>query len=149
MAKETSNDRAKPGKKKLYSLVTGIVLIIVIVAFVAYYWESRTNIAKLTRFSRTGGGQTPEQVLYRFSLKVENQGINDISGLTLRVKVLGDGTELGSDHLPLQTLPHGQEYTADDMGVWVNITEISSKTITFTATLELGNKTIDEVTSTS
>ena len=149
MAKETSNDRAKLGKKKLYSLVTGIVLIIVIVAFVAYYWESRTNIAKITRFSKTGGGQTPEQVLHRFSLKVENQGTNDISGLTLRVRVLGDGTELGSDYLPLQTLPHGQEYTADDMGVWVNITEISSKTIAFAATLELGNRTIDEVTSTS
>lgn len=149
MAKGTSNGRAKPGRKWLYSLITGIVLVIVIVAFVAYYWESSTNIAKITRFSKTSGGETPEQVLYRFSLKVENQGMNDISGLTLRVKVLGDGAELGSEYLLLPTLPHGQEYTPGDMGVWVNITEISSKTITFAATLELGNRTIDEVTSTS
>lgn len=109
MANRTSNGKFKLGKKKLYSLITSIVLVIVIVAFAAYYWESRTNIAKLTQFSKTVGGQMPEQVLYRFSLKVENQGINDISGLTLRVKVLGDGAELGSDYLPLQTLPHGQE----------------------------------------
>lgn len=149
MAKRTSNGKVKLGKKKLYSLIASIVLVVVIVAFAAYYWESGTNIAKITQFSKTGGGQTPEQVLYRFSLKVENQGINDISGLTLRVKVLGDGAELGSDYLPLQTLPHGQEYTPGDLGVWVNITDIGSKTITFAATLELDNKTIDEVTLTS
>ena len=48
MAKGTSNGKAKPGKKKLYSLIAGIVLVIVIVAFAAYYWESGTNIAKIT-----------------------------------------------------------------------------------------------------
>lgn len=149
MAKGTSNGRAKPRKRKLYILITGIVLVIVIGASAAYYWESRTNIAKITRFSKDNGGQTPEQVLYRFSFKVENQGINDISGLTLRVKVLGDGAELGSEHLLLQTLPSGQEKDPGFLGVWVNVTDIGSKAITFAATLELDNRTIDEVTLTS
>jgi hypothetical protein len=149
MAKGTSNGRAKPGKKKLYSVITGIVLVIVIVAFAAYYWESRTNIAKITQFSKTGGGQASEQVLYRFSVKVENQGTNDINGLTLRVRILGDGTQIGDEDYLLESLLRGQEFTSDDLGVWVNITDIGSKTITFAATLELDNKTIDEVTLTS
>jgi hypothetical protein len=149
MAKGTGNGKVKLGKKKLYSLITGIVLVIVIVAFAAYYWESGTNIAKITQFSKTGGGQTPEQVLYRFSVKVENQGTNDINGLTLKVRILGDGIQIGGEDYPLQSLLRGQEFTSDDLGVWVNITDISSKTITFAATLELDKRTIDEVTLTS
>lgn len=39
MAKRTSNGKVKLGKKKLYSLITSIVLVIVIVAFATYYWE--------------------------------------------------------------------------------------------------------------
>jgi len=60
MAKETSNGKVRLGKKKLYSLITVIVLVIVIVAFVAYYWESGTTVAKITQFSKTGGGQMPD-----------------------------------------------------------------------------------------
>ncbi|HUW48891.1 MAG TPA: hypothetical protein VMW36_09155, partial [Patescibacteria group bacterium] len=100
MAKGTSNGKVKLGKKKLYSLIAGIVLVIVIVAFAAYYWESRTNIARITQFSKTIGGTIPEQVLYKFSLKVENQGTNDINGLTLRVRILGDGIQIGGEGYP-------------------------------------------------
>jgi len=149
MAKEASNGKVKLGKKKLYSLIASIVLVIVIVAFAAYYWESRTNIARITQFIKTGGGQTSEQVLYRFSGEVENQGTNDINGLTLRVRILGDGIQIGGEYTILQSLLRGQKFTSDDLGVWVNITDIGSKTITFAATLELDNKTIDEVTLTS
>jgi len=148
MAKGTSNGKVRLGKKKLYSLITGIVLIIVIVAFAAYYWESRTNIAKITQFSETIGGTIPEQVLYKFSLKVENQGTNDIDGLTLGVRILGDGIQIGGENSSLGSLLRGQEYTTE-VGVWVNITDIGSKTITFAATLELDNRAIDEVTLTS
>jgi hypothetical protein len=147
MAKRTSNGKVRLGKKKLYSLIASIVLVIVIVAFVAYYWESNANIAKITQFSKTGGGQTPDQVLYRFSVEVTNQGTNDINGLTLRVRILGDGIQISGEDYPLQSLLRGQEFTSDDLGVWVNITDIGSKTITFAATLDLGNRTIDEVTT--
>ena len=149
MAKGTSNGKVKLGKKKLYSLITGIVLVIVIVAFAAYYWESRTNIARITQFSKTIGGTTLEQVLYKFSLKVENQGTNDINGLILRVRILGDGIQIGGEYTILQSLLRGQKFTSDDLGVWVNITDIGSKTITFAATLELDKRTIDEVTLSS
>ena len=149
MAKETSNGKVKLGKKKLYTLITGIVLVIVIVAFAAYYWESRTNIARITQFSKTIGGTTLEQVLYKFSLKVENQGTNDINGLILRVRILGDGIQIGGEYTILQSLLRGQKFTSDDLGVWVNITDIGSKTITFAATLELDKRTIDEVTLSS
>ena len=146
MAKRTSNGKVGLGKKKLYTLIASIVLVIVIVAFAAYYWESRTNIAKITQFSKTGGGTLPEQVLYRFSVEVENQGTNYINGLTLEVRILGDGTQIGGEDYDLGSLLRGQEFTSDDLGVWVNITDIGSKTITFAATLELDNRTIDEVT---
>jgi hypothetical protein len=149
MAKEASNRKVKLGKKKLYSLIASIVLVIVIVAFAAYYWESRTNIARITQFSKTSGGQAFGQVFYRFSVEVENQGTNDINGLTLRVKILGDGIEIGGEYTILQSLLRGQKFTSDDLGVWVNVTDIGSKTIEFAATLELDNRAIDEVTLTS
>ncbi len=149
MAKAANNGKVKLGKRKLYSLITCIVIIIVTVAFAAYYLEPRTSIAKITQFSRTGGGTSPDQVLYRFSVEVENQGTNDIKDLTLRVSILGDGTQIGGEYAILQSLLRGQKYTSDDLGVWVNVTDIGSKTITFAATLELNNKTIDEVTLTS
>lgn len=88
-------------------------------------------------------------MLYRFSVEVENQGTNDINGLTLRVRILGDGIQIGGEDYPLRSLLRGQEFTSDDLGVWVNITDIGSKTITFAATLELDKRTIDEVTLTS
>jgi hypothetical protein len=149
MAKTTSNGKVRLGKKKLYSLIASIVLVIIITAFVAYYWESRTTIAKITQFFKTGGGQSPDQVLYRFSIQVENQGTNDIKDLTLRVRILGDGIQIGGEYYVLQSLLRGQEFTSDDLGVWVNITDVGTKAITFAATLELDNKTIDEVTLTS
>ena len=149
MAKKTTNGKAKLGKKKLYTLIASIVLVSVIVAFAAYYWESGTNIAKITQFYKTGGGQAAEQVLYRFSVEVENQGTNDIHGLTLRVRILGDGTQIGGEDYDLGSLRRGQEFASDELGVWVNTTDIGSKTITFAATLELDSKTIDEVTLTS
>ena len=79
-------------------------------------------------------------------MEVEKQGTNDINGLTLRVRILGDGIQIGGEDYPLGSLLRGQEFTSDDLGVWVNITDIGSKTITFAATLELDNRTIDEVT---
>ena len=148
MAKGRSNSKVKPGKKKLYSLIVSIVLVIVIIAFTAYYWEPRANIGKITQFSKTGGGQTPEQVLYRFSVEVENQGTNDIKGLTLRIRILGDGIQIGGEYSMI-TLLRGQKFASDDLGVWVNTTDVGGKTITFVATLELNNRTIDEVTLTS
>jgi divalent metal cation (Fe/Co/Zn/Cd) transporter len=149
MAQETSNGKVKLGKKRLYTLIASIVLVIVIVAFAAYYWESGTTIAKITQFSKRLGGQIPEQVLYVFSVKVENQGTNNINGLTLGIRILGDGIQIVGENYTDWSLPRGQEFTNNDWGIWVNITDIGSKTITFAATLELDNKTIDEVTLTS
>ena len=146
MRKGKSKGSVKPGKKKLYSLIVGIVLIILVVAFAAYYITSRTSIVKITQFNKTGDAQIPDQVLYRFSVTIENQGLNDINSLALRVRVLGDGVELGSDYHALQTLLHGQKWTPDEVAVWVNLTDIASKTISFSATLDSGNRTIDEVT---
>jgi len=149
MAQETSNGKVKLGKKRLYTLIASIVLVIVIVAFAAYYWESGTTIAKITQFSKRLGGQIPEQVLYVFSVKVENQGTNNINGLTLGIRILGDGIQIVGENYTDWSLPRGQEFTNPDWGVWVNITDIGSKTITFAATWELDNKTIDEVALTS
>ena len=82
-------------------------------------------------------------------MEVEKQGTNDINGLTLRVRILGDGIQIGGEDYLLESLLRGQEVASEDLGVWVNITDIGSKTITFAATLELDKRTIDEVTLTS
>jgi hypothetical protein len=147
MRKGKSKCSVKPGKKKLYSLIVGIVLIILVVAFAAYYITSRTSIVKIIQFNKAGDAQIPDQILYRFSVTIENQGIDDISGLALTVRVLGDGVELGSDYHALPTLLHGQKWTPHEAAVWVNLTDIGGKTISFSAALDLGNRTIDEVTT--
>jgi uncharacterized protein YpmB len=146
MRKGKSRGSVKPGRKKLYSLIVGIVLIILVVAFAGYYITSRTSIVKIIQFNRTGDAQIPDQVLYRFSVTIENQGIDDISSLVLRVRVLGDGVELGSDTHTRATLLHGQKWTPDEVAVWVSLTDIGGKIISFSAALDLGNRTIDEVT---
>jgi hypothetical protein len=149
MGKEKGSGKgsAKPGRKKLYSLVIGILLITIVVAFAMYYVASKTSIVKIAEFAKTGDALVVDQVLYRFSATIENQGINDVSGLVLRVRVLGDGVELGGDSYTLPTLLRGQKYSPDDVGVWLNLTDIGGKTISFSATLELDNKIIDEATS--
>jgi hypothetical protein len=85
--------------------------------------------------------------MYKFSVTIENQGINDVSGLVLKVSVLGDGAELGDDLHALPILLHGQKQTPDDVGVLLNKTDIGGKSISFLATLELDNRRIDEATS--
>ena len=144
--RDRSND-AKRGKKRLYSLVVGIVLIAVVVALALYYVGTRTNIVKIAQFAKTGDALVVDQVLYRFSVTIENQGINDVSGLVLKVRVLGDGADLGGDSYTLPILLSGQKHTPNEVGVWLNLTDIGGKTISFLATLELDNRTIDEATS--
>jgi hypothetical protein len=145
--KSSGKGSARPGRKRLYSLVIGILLVVIVVAFALYYVASKTSIVKIAEFAKTGDALVVDQVLYRFSATIENQGINDVSGLVLKVRVLGDGVELGGDSFALPTLLRGQKYAPDELGVWTNLTAVSGKAISFSAKLELDNRTLDEATS--
>lgn len=45
-------------RKRLYVAIAGIVIIVIIVAFFAYYWQSRTNALRIIDFSK----RVPSQV---------------------------------------------------------------------------------------
>jgi hypothetical protein len=146
MVKKKSNKAARPGRKRLYGLVTAVVLVVVVVAFVLYYVPSKSSIVKITHFSKTEGS-VPGQVIYKFSVTIENQGTNDVSGLLLRVRILGDGAEIQSETFLMPTLNRGQEYSPDEVGMLANLNETAGKTLSFTATLDLNSRTIDEATT--
>lgn len=144
MGEEKQNHKATISRKRLYRAVAIIVIAIVAVAFIVYYWQSTTNVVRITGFQESGGGQVPGEVLYGFTVKIANQGRNDVSGLTLVVKVLGNGSEIGRDSHPFITVRSGQEIEDDDFGIWLNSTDTVGKTLSYVATLELDGKVLDE-----
>lgn len=85
-------------------------------------------------------------MIYLFTVKIANQGHNDVSGLTLVVKVLGNGSELGSTSL-LLSIPSGQERT-ENLGIDLNKNDTVENTFNYVATLELDGRVVDERTAT-
>lgn len=132
-------------RKRLYSAVAIILIAIVAVAFFVYYGQSTTNFVKITYFAKTGGGETADDMIYLFTVKIANQGHNDVSGLTLVVKVLGNGSELGSTSL-LLSIPSGQERT-ENPGIDLNKNDTVGNTFTYVATFELDGRVVDERTA--
>lgn len=84
---------------------------------------------------------------FPFIVNITNQGHNDVSGLTLVVKVLGNESELGTPYTQLlDTLPSGQEVTPRDVVITVNTTETVGATLSYVATVELDGRVLDERT---
>jgi hypothetical protein len=121
-------------RKRLYSAVAIILIAIVAVAFFVYYWQSKT-----------GGGETADDMIYLFTVKIASQGHNDVSGLTLVVKVLGNGSELGSTSL-LLSIPSGQERT-ENAGIDLNKNDTVGNAFSYVATFELDGRVVDERTA--
>ncbi len=142
---EKQNHKATINRKRLYRAVAIIVIAIVAVAFIVYYWQSTTNIVRITYFAKTGGGETPDDMIYSFTVNITNQGHNDVSGLTLVVKVLDNGNELGNKTV-LLSIPSGQEWTEKPF-IDLNKNDTVGKTFSYLATLELDGKVVDEKTA--
>ncbi len=82
-------------------------------------------------------------MIYDFDLKVANQGINDVSNLTLTVKVLGNGSELGREsHYPVN-LRSGQEVD-QSFGISVDMNATIGQVISYVATVELNGNILDK-----
>jgi len=64
MEEQKQSSKAKSGKKRLYGTVAVIIVAIIIVAFIVYYWQSRTNFVSITKFIKSDGGQTPDEMIY-------------------------------------------------------------------------------------
>lgn len=76
-------------------------------------------------------------VIYSFKVKVANQGVNDVSGWTAMVRVLGNGSELARDSHAMRPLYAGQEVEDDEFGAILNTTDTADKILTFVATVEI------------
>ena len=124
-------------RKRLYVAIAGVVIIVIIVASFAYYWQSRTNALRIIDFSKRGPSQVPDMVIYSFVLRVANQGVNDVSDWTAVVKVLGNGSELARDSHAMRPLYSGQEVEDDEFGAILNTTDTADKILTFVATVEI------------
>jgi hypothetical protein len=146
MESEKQKDNPTANRKRLYKAATIIVIVAVALAFIAYYWQSTTDLVRIAEFAKTDGGQTTEQVIYGFNVKIANQGHNDVSDLTLVVKVLGNGSELGRTTQLLNTLRSGQEITPVGVYIIVDTNGTVGSTLSCVATVELNGKVLDERT---
>lgn len=139
-------------KNRLYRAIAGVIIIVIIVAVVFYYWQTHTNLVKITEFRKTNGGNTGDYTIYIFKVKVANEGVNTVTDLTVIVKVLGNGSELGRDTHLLLSLSSGQEtpetdYTPgqlDQPGIETNAT--IGVTLSAVATVALNGVILDQVT---
>lgn len=124
-------------RKRLYVAIAGIIIIVIIVASFAYYWQSRTNVLRIIEFTKRGPSQVPDMVIYSFKVRVANQGVNDVSGWTAVVKVLGNGSELARDSHAMRPLYRGQEVRDENFGVILNTTDTIDRILSFVATVEI------------
>ena len=133
-------------RRRLYAIVAVIVIIVVSTAFFIYYWQSHSNLVRIKDFFKSGGGQAGEYLILGFTVKMENQGVNDVTGLIMVVKVLGNGTELAQDGHPLRpnTLFRGEEREDEELGVIINMTETIDETLSAVAWIELNGAILDQ-----
>ncbi len=101
-------------KNRLYKAIAGVIIIVIIIVVVFYYWQTHTNLVKITEFKQTSGGSAGEFLPYIFKVKVANEGVNTVSELTVLVRVLANGSELGRDNHLLLSLSSGQETPETD-----------------------------------
>lgn len=143
MEEQKHSSKAKSSKKRLYGTAAVIIIAIIIAASIVYYWQSRTNFVRITKFIKSGGGQTPDEMIYGFDLKVANQGINDVNNLNLAVRVLGNGNELGRWTDYPFNLRSGQEVD-QSYGISVGMNATFGQVISYVATIELNGTILDE-----
>jgi hypothetical protein len=143
---EKQKDKATVNRKRLYKVAAIVVIVAVVLAFTAYYWQSTTDLVRITEFYETNEGQTTEQVIYGFTVKIANQGHNDVSNLILVVKVLGNGSELDRATRSLFILRSGQEVIPSAVYTAVNTTDTVGSTISYVATVESNGRVLDERT---
>jgi hypothetical protein len=125
----------------------GIIAIFVIIIVCAFFLVT-INIAgevKITDFSKAtlnnSGYETD-----RFNVTVENQGNQAVSGLTVVVKTIIGGVELGRDSKQLTIINPGQTETLNFSVGFSYLVNIPDGTPTFTATIQIGAIVLDQKT---
>jgi hypothetical protein len=144
-------DKVTKSKKTLYTIIA--IHLIAIVAVASYsYWKQLTTIdVVITDFKRYGPQIMVPQSLHSesplldwpFTVIVEDRGSNDVSGLTLYVKMFIGIEELGQDSEHLSTISGNQSlFLYMDVFLYQNVT--LGKNMTCIATLQLDSKVINE-----
>jgi hypothetical protein len=132
------------GKKTLFLMVAIIIIVVAVVAFFALFRQSSTNKVRITNIAVQPAEITGYNVRWPITVTIENQGSNDVSGVTLVVKMLGDGSELGRDTAQLSTLIVGDQRTMN-MSILTDTRGAGPlETRAYVATILLDNIILDE-----
>lgn len=134
------------GNRRLFVIIAALVTVAVVAAFFVYYRQQAINLVRIKEFFKSGSGQADESLIFKFTVKVENQGANDVTGLKVAVKVLGNDSELAQDaHLLHPNRLLSGEVRADtDLGVMINVTDTIDKTLSAVAWIELNGAVLDQ-----
>jgi len=137
--------RMAGNKNTLYKAIAGVIIIVVIIAVVFFYWQTHTNLVKITKFSERTTGSAGEYIPYTFSVIVKNQGINTVDDVTVLVRILGNTSELGRDSHLLLSLASGQETPETDYSMFIEMNATIGVTLTAVATLNMSGIILDQV----
>jgi hypothetical protein len=134
------------GNKKLFVLIAALITVAVVVAFFTYYRQQAVNLVRIKEFFKSGGGQAEEVLIFKFTVKVENQGVNDVTGLIVAVKVLGNGSELAQDAhlLHPNRLLSGEVREDSDFAMMININDTVGNALSAIAWIELNGAVLDQ-----
>lgn len=131
-------------KNRVYKAIAGVIIIVIIIVVVFYYWQTHTNLVKITEFSKPITGSAGDYLTYTFKVKVVNEGVNTVTDLTVLVKVLGNGSELGRDNHLLLSLSSGQETPQTDYGMIINLNDTIGRALSAVATVTLNGVVLDQ-----
>lgn len=135
-------------KRAIFVVVGIIAIILVSLGAYLYYTHTTSNQAAITGFQKLAAGQLPSgggtQEDWPFTVTVSNQGSNDVSGLTVYVRMYQNGQELGSDSTQLSTLQAGHTETLD-LTIWIDYNVLTGQSVTYTATLEMNGNVISHM----
>jgi hypothetical protein len=134
-------------KRRTLAIVLITVIALPIVACIAYYQINAPNV-KITAFNWIRGFNPYAGLTFINEVKVtvENHGINEISGITLTVKLLNNGTEIDNYIAfvtQIETLHAGESREISGNIFWGLL---STKVTHRVCTLKLGDIVLDEWT---
>ena len=143
-----SHNKIAVSKHVIYGLV-----LVTIVAIAAVTWfliagnnQDKANNVEIIQFTKLPAEDRNNGYMYwPFTVKLQNQGSSDVSGLTLVIRMLGnDDSELGRCSEQFSTLHSGDERTITTgitLGYNVGLGKMPGY---YTATLKLGEIVLDE-----
>lgn len=145
MGTESRSSSFTISKKVVYGIaVIAVVIVAVVLIYFRPFSTTNANDVKIESFAKEEGYMIGGSMEFPFTVKVTNFGSNDVSGLVLVVKVLGDYNEVDSDVEHLGTLRSGYSTTVSMLCSANYDASLKGKEVSYVATLQLDSTVLDE-----